>query len=181
VLLLLVLAACDSGPGDSDTESGAVGCFDQAPTVTIGGSGVDAEGRPTWTPMDEGSEQVMVHGPQGGWHLLASADVHAMEQIVTLVYTVEWPARGDVELSRGSFRVMLVADESGCGGVYAGMLGVLDVSELVDGEANTPPELLAGETLRIRITATDGEGREAADTRSVIAALDPADLPDTGG
>jgi hypothetical protein len=76
---------------------------------------------------------------------------------------------------------MLVADESGCGGVYAGMLGVLDVSELVDGEANTPPELLAGETLRIRITATDGEGREAADTRSVIAALDPADLPDTGG
>lgn len=180
MLLLVVLLACNTGADSGSGESGAPGCFDREPSVTVGGSGVDAEGRPIWVEMPEGSEQTMVHGPQGGWHLLASADVRSMEEIVSLEYTVEWPARGDVEISHGMFRVMLVANAEHCGGVYAGMFGVLDVSGLAVEEADTPPELLGGEELRIRMEATDGSGRSASDSRTVRAALDPVDQADTG-
>ncbi len=174
MLLSVVLFACTAG---SDSESGDTAtCFERDAGVEIGGSDVDADGRPLWIAMPEGSEQTMVHGPQGGWHLLASADVRSMEPIVTLLYTVEWPARGDVELSRGQFRVMLVANDEGCGGVYAGMFGILDVSALHDDELDTPPELLAGEELRVRMESTDGEGRSASDSRLIRAALDPSDV-----
>jgi hypothetical protein len=176
-MLLLALLACDG----TDTGATEPTCFERDATVLIGASGVDAEGRPTWTEMPEGSEQTMVHGPQGGWHVLASADVRSMDEIVTLVYTITWPARGDVELSRGQFRVMLVANEEDCGGVYAGMYGVLDVTGLEEGDADTPPELLAGEALDIRLEAVDESGRVATDTRSIRARLDPADVDDSGG
>lgn len=177
-MALLALLACDTA-GDSG-ESGEPACFDAEPSVSVGASAVDADGRPIWVAMADSSEQVMVHGPQGGWHILASADVRSMEQIVTLVYTVSWPARGSAELSRGVFRVMLVPNEARCGGFYAGMLGVLDVSALAMGEADTPPELLAGEELLLRMEATDEAGRAASDSRTVIAVPDPVDEPDTG-
>ena len=180
MLLVLTLLACDTDGESGGDDSAPASCFDAAASVQIGGSDVDGDGRPVWTEMPQGSGQVMVHGPQGGWHLLASADVGAMEDIVTLVYTVEWPSRGDVELSRGQFRVLLVANEAHCGGTYAGMYGVLDVKDVASGEADTPPELLAGEELRIRMVATDGAGRSATDTRLIVAELDPQDVNDSG-
>ena len=175
-LLLCLTLACDAGPGSESelADSAPASCAEQPASVRVGGSGLDAVGRPVWTEMPEGSQQIMVHGPQGGWHFLASADVQSTHDIVTLDYRVSWPAREGAEVSFGSFRVMLVPDDR-CGGYYAGMLGVLDVSELVNGESDTPPEVLAGETLTIAMNVVDFDGLTAADSVNVIAALDPAD------
>lgn len=178
LLLSFGLTGCSgeaSLVGDA-TDTAPLACEDRPASVAIGGSGTDELQRPIWTEMPEGSEQTMVHGPQGGWHILASADVQSTDDIVTIEYAISWPAQGDVQLSYGSFRVMLVPDAR-CGGYYAGMLGILDVSAVASGEADTPPELLAGETLTLSMDIVDLNGLTASDAVNVIAALDPDDVP----
>ena len=176
--VLFFLVACTGGGklggGPNGVDTAPLPCDEREPTVTIGGSGVDDQARPIWTEMPEGSEQTMVHGPQGGWHILASADVQSTNQIVTIEYTIDWPAHQNARVSSGAFRVMLVPDDR-CGGFYAGMLGILDVSAVKDGELDTPPEVLAGEALTLRMFVTDLDGLTAEDERGVVAALDPVD------
>ncbi len=174
MIFVLLLAACTAGT-DKLGDTAPLGCLDVGADVSAGSSGFDELDRPIWLEMPEGSEQIMVHGPQGGWHILGAADVRHAGDIVTLQYAITWPAR-DVRLSYGSFKVMLVPHDDGCGGTYAGMLGVLDVSDVKSGTDDTPPELLAGETLLVTMDAEDLSGRIAHDEVSVIAALDPADM-----
>lgn len=183
-LILLWGCGTSDGLGAADKGGGAqapLGCLDVPAEVRIGGSDVDEANRPIWVEMPEGSEQIMVHGPQGGWHIMASASVSHMAtvenvgMIVTLDYAIRWPARDDAPLSFGHFQVALAPHDDDCGGYYAGMQGVLDVSALAEGEADTPPELLAGETLRLSMDAADREGRTAHDEIEILAALDPAD------
>jgi hypothetical protein len=187
-MLLLLLGACgtSAGPAGKADSAAAVDtadlpCDQRTPTVTLGGSSVDELGRPIWTEMPEGSEQTMIHGPQGGWHILASADVQSTDPIVTLVYTITWPAHDDAQLSWSSVQVMLVDDDR-CGGYYAGILGILDVSAVAEGDLDTPPELLAGEELVLHMDVTERYATSvtASDERHVIAVRDPADEPDTG-
>lgn len=175
-LLLLACGTVDSAPGASDSAP-PPGCLEVPAVVDVGGSAVDEDGRPIWVEMPAGSEQTMVHGPQGGWHILVSADTVHTAEIVTLNLSIRWPAHDDAQVSFGSFKVMLVAHDDACGGTYAGMLGILDVSDLAVGDLDTPPEVLAGETLVVRIDATDVDGRTASDEVSIVAALDPVDLP----
>lgn len=172
--LLVALAGCGGDSAGNLEDSTPVGCWDVPATVDIGGSSTDAEGRPIWTEMKEKSEQIMVHGPQGGWHILASALVEHTSDIVTINYAIEWPAKS-AQVAFGTFRVMLVRDGD-CGGYYAEMRGILDVADFAVGDADTPPEVLAGETLELQMDIVDTENRTASDTRSVVAALDPADI-----
>lgn len=171
---LVLLTACDGGAAQESACTAACGC---EPTVDVGGTSYDAEGRPIWVEMPRGSEQTMVHGPQGGWHVLAAAQVEGTAEVVSIEYTIDYPERG-AQLSYGLFRVMLVATE--CGGYYPSMFGILDVSALAEGDADTPPELLAGEELVLRMDVDDGVGGKASDEVTVIAALDPQDVGDTG-
>jgi hypothetical protein len=176
---LLALLGCpgsDSSGTDSVEDTSPEGCFSHNATVEIGETLYDADGRPTWTPMEEGSQQIMVHGPQGGWHVLAAAWVEHSDPIVELIYTV-FAVDYDTEVSYGDFRVMLVTAEE-CAGYYPAMYGILDVSSLANGEADTPPEILAGTTLRLHMTMIDQSGRTAEDERTIIAKLDPQDEPD---
>ncbi|GDX79768.1 hypothetical protein LBMAG42_15790 [Deltaproteobacteria bacterium] len=176
--LLFGFTGCgeEAALGKDAADTAPLPCDERPASVAIGGSGTDELQRPIWTEMPEGSEQTMVHGPQGGWHILASADVQSTDDIVTIEYTITWPARADAQLSYGSFRVMLVPDAR-CGGYYAGMLGILDVSDLASGEADTPPELLAGETLSLTMNVIDLNGLTASDAVNIVAALDPDDVP----
>ena len=169
MILALLLLAC-SGP-DDDSGADDTGCGGSA--LFLGSSAFDADGLPIWIDMPAGSDQTMVHGPQGGWHLLAAADVRNTESIVTLTLTVDWVARS-ARISSQLFRVLLVEHEN-CGGYFPQMYAILDVAALVDGERDTPPELLAGETLRVELTAEDGAGTVVTDRRDVVAALDPMD------
>ncbi len=178
VLPILGLVGCGDeagGPDDVLGDTAPFTCEGAPASVTIGGTGTDDSQLPIWVEMPEGSEQTMVHGPQGGWHILASADVQGTDPIVTIRLQIFWPAHDDARLSDGLFRVMLVPDTR-CGGYYAGMFGILDVSEVAEGDANTPPELLAGEALKLTLDIVDLDGLTAHDEVSVIAALDPADV-----
>jgi len=199
MLILLTLIACgptaptDTGeptPSDSgetgqvDTASGTSpeGCFESPSSVIVG------TGEETWAYLPEGAPLTMVHGPQGGWHILGSAWVSYTEEVVDLHFVVsvvdeldEDGAEVVVGENRYTVRLLPAVD---CIGYYPGMFVYLNIEALIDGELNTPPELLGGRSLRLWMAMEDSEGRQAVDERIVTAALDPQDVPepeDTGG
>lgn len=186
--VLLVLAACtgpvgsvggDPVPEDCEvtpTDTGLpADCLCDDATLEVGGGAL------TFEPLAEGSPVTMVHGPQGGWHVLASARFTNLHAIVGIEYVITVAADGTV-ISDNFYRVQMVRDVE-CGGFYPGMYGYLDVRALATGDRDTPPELLADVPLVLSLTATDTEGRVATDTIDVVAALDPVDVPaeDSGG
>ena len=176
-LLLLLLLACTgegpSGPDDSAcVPDGAESDIDPAcdcyePEVKVGG------GADHFEEVADGAAVTMVHGPQGGWHVLGSARISFTVPLVRIHYEIEVPGRA-VRVSDNNLSVMIVED-SACSGYYPGMYGYLDVSAIAEGEADTPPEVLAGETIVLRMTIEDAEGRTATDDLSAVAALDPMD------
>jgi len=200
MLLLLTLAACDPAPPPTDTDTSVTptdtqetadtddtapppaGCFDSPASVIVG------TGEDTWAYLPEDAPLTMVHGPQGGWHILGSAWVEGSEEVVDLHFVVsvvdELDDDGEevvVGENRYTIRLLPAVD---CVGYYPGMFVYLNISELVDGDQDTPPELLGGRSLRLWMAMEDAEGRWAEDEQIVTAALDPQDEPepeDTGG
>lgn len=156
----------DSAPNLPNGEL-APGCGEAAATVEVG------TGEDTFTPLADGDPLTMVHGPQGGWHLLASARVTDTRSVVAITYTAATAAGVQVVWNR---YVVDLVPEAGCTGVYAGMYGYLDVHALEDGEADTPPELLAGEELTLTLTVEDADGRVAVGEKRVVAEPDPVDV-----
>lgn len=185
--LLLALAACTGTGGDRVGEPIPEGC-EAVPTDT--GLPVDClcadaalevgGGASSFEPLAEGSPVTMVHGPQGGWHVLASARFANLHAIVGIDYVIR-VAADDTVISDNFYRVQMVRDGA-CGGYYPGMYGYLDVRALATGDRDTPPELLADVPLVLALSATDAEGRVATDTLAVVAALDPVDaVAEDGG
>lgn len=199
LLLLLPLAAC-GGTGDTtdstagttgttatttgttqaiecpvDTSQPDVGSIDPAccayeSTLEVG---TGSEG---FEELPDGSELTMVHGPQGGWHMYGAIRACSTRDVVTINFRITDLVSG-VEVSNNDYRVALVP-ESDCCGVYYNMYGYLDVSELADGDRDTPPELLCGHDLRITMEATDSDGRDLVDERTVRAVPDEQDVDD---
>lgn len=114
-----------------------------------------------------------MHGPQGGWHILGSAWLENYERIVTIRYTITVAEAGAI-VSTNDYRVQTVQVDA-CTGYYPGMYGYLDVAALSSGEADTPPEILAGVELLLAMEAIDSEGRTARDELLVVGALDLID------
>ncbi len=175
-LLLSCRAHRDSDTGDS-TDVAPVGsipeqCASRPATVLVGG------GATAYEPLSDGDGATIVHGPQGGWHILASARIANTLNVVSITYTIHLVPEG-TSLSSNQYRVQLVAHDD-CTGDYPGMYGYLDVTALVDGTANTPPELLEGRELELTLQATDSEGRSATSSVTVVGQLDAADVGDTG-
>ncbi len=183
--LLLTFSACtgrtDSGPPDTardcDTSATALpeACACNDATVEVGGGESGFEG------VDDGARVTMVHGPQGGWHVLAGARFANFNPIVTIHYTIALQPEG-VLVSDNTYRVQMVQDAE-CTGFYPGMYGYLDVSGLAEGDQDTPPELLADREIWLAMEVTDTEGRTAFDTLPAVATLDPIDAApaDTAG
>lgn len=172
--MLLLLLACQPAPVDDtgdDPSTLPVGdidaaCMNEAATVELG------TGDTGFVPLADGDHVTMVHGPQGGWHVLASARVAYTLDVVAITYTID--ALGS-EVSWNRYVVDLVPEDT-CVGAYAGMYGYLDVSRLAEGDADTPPELLVGAELTLTLVIEDHDGRTATDSRTVIADPDPADV-----
>lgn len=154
--------ACAAAPGDLAAE-----CACDEPLVEVGG------GTQAFESVAEGQAVTMVHGPQGGWHVLASARLGNLAPIVLIHYSITDVASG-VVVSDNNYRVLMVQD-SECFGFYPGMYGYLVVSDLIDGESDTPPELLAGRELLLQMEVTDTDERVATDTLTVVAEKDPVD------
>lgn len=174
--LSLGLVACTGGAsetGTSPTDSGSPDssdpCFSQPAAVEIG------TGDDTFVSLAEGDPVVMVHGPQGGWHMLGSVRVRYTTEVVNIRFLIETEA-GDV-IADNNLNVLLI-DDGDCQGLYPGMYAYIDVYDLKDGDADTPPELLSYERVKMTGTITDQEGRTATDERWVTAVPDPQDIED---
>ncbi len=160
----------DEGSGDSGSGTGGpTGCFSEDPVLSVG------TGEREFSAISNGDPITMVHGPQGGWHMLGSAQTTHMTDIITVHFTITHDRSG-VVISDNTYRVATVYDEATCTGYYPGMYGYLYVEELVDGENDTPPELLSYETVTFCMDAEDQEGRTASDCRQVVAEPDPTDI-----
>ena len=89
-------------------------------------------------------------------------------------------------VSDNNYRLAVISDGE-CAGYYPGMYGYLSVSELYDGDLDTPPELLGGDVLKMTISVNDcltwmedagdcvREQRWATQEVEVMAVLDPID------
>jgi hypothetical protein len=177
-MLLSLLLFCTPVVKDTSVEDTKT-CFGSVPSIFIG------EGEQSFIPFVDPAEAIMVHGPQGGWHILASIRLENMESIVEVGFQVVHQPTG-VLVSDNQYRLAVISDGE-CAGYYPGMYGYLSVSELYDGDLDTPPELLGGDVLKMTIAVNDcltwmeeagdcvREQCWATEEIEVIAILDPID------
>ena len=174
--MLLFLFACTAGVVDTAEQV----CTDLAPSLIVG------TGEREFETLDEGEEVIMVHGPQGGWHMLGSIQLFNTFPIVEIDFTITDIASG-VTVSSNYYRVGLLMEDD-CDGYYPGMYGYINVQDLAQGDLDTPPELLGGHELVMEMRANDctesqneqgicvREERWSTNTIHVTAALDPIDM-----
>jgi len=143
-------------------------CFDTEAWATIG------TGENQWEDLNEGDPVTMVHGPQGGWHVLGSVRAGQMGPYVDIHYTITDVKSGTL-VANNLYKVGLQMDEE-CSGLFPGMYAYLDVTELAVGEMDTPPELLAYHQLELTMNISNEYGHEVLETLRVIAQLDPMDM-----
>ena len=179
-MLFLFLACWAKGQDTGENAQEEFGCGERNTHVTIG------SGEFEWEDLTANDEVVMVHGPQGGWHMLGSIRLSGSEQIVEIDYTIRDIA-SNVIVSDNHYRVALVMDGE-CQGYYPGMYGYLNVTDLAVGDLDTPPELLAQNTLEMVMKANDcpvskdeqglcsRDERWAENSISVLAVKDPIDI-----
>jgi hypothetical protein len=147
--LAVAMVGCSAGPGAIDDEDAAAA---PAPRVELG------TGEVSFVPIAEsGATLELVHGPQGGYHVLVSVRVWDLDlDRVSLVYEV---SAGTRALSRTPF--VLEASRFAREGdhvVRTGDFAILDV---------TGPEDVAGQDVLVRVTATADDGSSATDARTV--------------
>lgn len=178
LLLAAALAGCTGDPPATPSDSAAPSDSGGVDTATPPCLRADPEldvgtGDSAFEPLSPGDPVVMVHGPQGGWHMLGSVRVRNTTDVVNIRFVIETLA--GVVVADNDLNVLLV-DEGECQGSYPGMYAYLDVRALEDGEADTPPELLSYETVLMTATITDQEGRAVTGSLEVEAVPDPDDV-----
>ena len=174
IALTLVHTAC--GTATPDSADPVDGCSASAAQIAIG------TGSTAYESISESDPVMMVHGPQGGWHMLGSIRSWNTTPIIRIAYTIR-AVEEDVIISDNDYHVMLAMDEE-CSGYYPGMYGYLDVAPLADGDADEPAELLSYSTVELSMSIEDQDGRTASAVLDVTAIPDPQDVgddnPDTG-
>jgi hypothetical protein len=145
-------------PPDTATHDTALTC----PVEVQPGTGVDR-----FEPL--GSELELVHGPQGGWHLVAAARWCGLPEPVTVAVVATWVATGEVVGQTAPFAKTPVPDGACC----------FQVSDLwtyllLDDGALAGPTL-HGEALSLELTVVDGDD-VAHEVSAVVTAIDPESL-----
>jgi hypothetical protein len=188
-IVLLAAAACASDTDGEDTESPDAPLDTDDPTEPPTPEDTDVPPPPTepcpvyveigsgeftFVELEPLDQVEMVHGPQGGWHILWSVILSGTEPTAQLRGIITDVA-SDVVVSDITYNVKLdPVDE--CSGESIGQYGYLDVSGLASGSLDTPPELLVGNTLVLRVEAADFAGTATAGEVLVTAAPDPGDV-----
>lgn len=160
--LLALLGAC----APEEPLPGACG---EAPSVEFG------SGTEHWHPIQDGDGSMMVHGPQDGWHFLAGAEVRGLSGMLTAIFDAVDQETG-VPVANTPYRWDLVESEP-CAGRSGSLYAFIDVRWLAQGDHDTPPEVLTGRPVDLHLMVGDEDGRSARRTITVIAELDPVDLP----
>lgn len=153
----LVLVACAPEPPPP--------CGGLAPAVSL------THGEDVALDLVDGQGMTLVHGPQGGWHVLFGVRVIDPDPFIELDVTVD---ALDARVVDNHYELVL-SEHDGCTGVRDDLFGFVDVSD-IDREAR-PPDVLAGETLTLTVGVVTSIG-EASEVVEVIAERDPIDEPD---
>lgn len=165
--LLSGLLACEAPRPDTGGDTG------EAPVLVV----EIGAGERSFEPLQPGDSQQMVHGPQGGWHMLGSVRVTGFQPVIEVHYTITALEQDDALVSDNNYRVKALQDPEVEGRYfYPGMYGYLDVSTLAEGELNTPPELLSYQRVRYEMTVSDTDSNSASASLELVAEPDPDDL-----
>ena len=116
---------------------------------------------------------VMVHGPQGGWHLPAALRVHNTRNVISIVARVTDVQTGIQVTEDLTYRVQVVQDDT-CIGSYPNMFLYLWAEDL-DPEA-TEAEAISCREVDIEMCVEDSGGRSFCETRRVFVEPDPVDV-----
>lgn len=155
--IALLLAACDPA--------------EPLPFIEVGG------GETRFEPLAEGQPHTIVHGPQGGWHMLGSVRTHGFDEIVSIRFVIEAVEMDGAVVSDQYYRVQCIEDPDDPDALYyPGLYGYLDVEALAQGELDTPPELLSYQQVRLQMIVDDTLGHQAQASVQVQAEPDPDDL-----
>ena len=108
-------------------------CFAKRPEIEIG------SGEYQWEDLDENDPVMMVHGPQGGWHMLGSIALQKFQTKSSRSHS-KYSQGDDIMISDNNYRVAMIMEDQ-CAGYYPGMFGYLNVTEMEDGERGYPSRI----------------------------------------
>lgn len=191
ILAVATTVACSGGdqkPGDSGTdpttsnptnsETGTQPTASTGPRITLG------QGETEWIDLPDGEPVMMVHGPQGGWHILGSVRTYELGDVATIDFWIVDDASG-IEVTRVEHKVLMTTGDD-CADClqHIGMYGFLEVDELAGtqtcdwcGESDcVPPELLSGNPMTLCMSVEDQDEVSASACVGVVGDPDPEDL-----
>ncbi len=184
VLLSTFLGCTGPSPGTDSGLGGGTGgddtagpCDNGTPSLAIG------EGEEFFEALDEGDPVMMVHGVQDGWHITGAVRAWHTESVVRLAYTIEVPSYDDAVIVDQNYRFKMVDEAEGCARFHPALTGFISLFEITGDEGEStgessvkPYEILAYETLRMRMVLTDESGVALEETLEVTAVPDPQDV-----
>jgi hypothetical protein len=156
---MAVFVAC-AEPPPADDEEGV------EPTCTSGNAQVEVgAGADAFEEISDGAELPLIHGPQGGNHVLASVRVHNMDPIVSIHYTLT-RLSDDAVFSDNLYRLHLL-EEGECQYYYPGLYGYVGFTgELQD--TNYDLGQIIMEECELSMEVTDRNGGIASDSVVIL-------------
>lgn len=174
--LTVCLTACTdrAATGDSGDDTGSTGlpdCEALPASIEIG------TGEFAFIEVEPHDEITMVHGPQGGWHMLGSVRTENMAPNLRIHFSITDLASGEL-ISDNEYFVQQVATGV-CTGEVVGRYGYLNLyDDLKKGEDDTPWELFSCHEVRYDMEVTDPTwGKKVAESLTVVAVPDKKDAP----
>ncbi len=166
--LLLLSIACapdvDRPPVPQVPKPDVILIENHSDTGAITGPRVDVgTGLEAFEPLSHGDPLEMVHGAQGGWHLLVSARAWELSPPLTIEVLVDYAG----ERVSYTNRYVMPEPTGPDSAEQVGMYAILDVSG-IDPE-QTPPMVLDGETVTITVAVTDDGGQLVESACDVVA------------
>ena len=151
-----------------------------SPAVLKLGTGFEA-----FEDLEDGDELVMIHGPQGGWHMTGAVTLENSTELVILEFSATHVATG-ISVSEVTHPIAMVPTTGGtewqCMGQALDQYIYLDVEELAakidDKKRVTPWALLCGEEIEIRLAAKTPARELLAEAQVTVVGLNDADFPD---
>lgn len=167
----------DTTIGDDDDDTGTAHvCHAEPATLSIG------SGAGLYAPLSSGDPVVLVHGPQGGWHIDLGGSVSGFSDLIEIAGYVTVVGGATIAgQDQQPSRVALVGwSDTTCTGEF------YDIRAFVDDEGINTLDYICGletQPLEIEITVTDliDPSRAVTETLLVEAALDPVDVEPCDG
>lgn len=123
--------------------------------------------------LTDGDDIPVIHGSQGGNHILGSLRLWHMAPIVLIHYTLTL-VEGEILFSDNLYRLQMLPEDT-CQSVYIGLYGYIGfIGEGQD--PNYPVDSIMQREVRLAMTAEDTEGNTASDAVIVIPV--PTDPPE---